>query len=140
MEYKEACSEVYFILEHLNNEDKKKIPGSVINFFKENQDMLYKAELDPSKELKEQEIKDETKAFLQILNAQYFSTGEEKIKFIEEVNAPVNKTENQMFENNINEVKQNENIERKNTSVTVYKESKFKALLNKILKIFKIKK
>ena len=68
MEFAEACCEVDFILTNLNPEDKKKIPKTVIKFFKENKSLFYKVNLTTTKPLANQELKDETKAFLQILN------------------------------------------------------------------------
>lgn len=73
MEFEQACSEMNYILEHLNPVDKKKIPEAVINFFKENKSIFYKPELDVTKKLSEQNLKDETKAFIEILDKKYFN-------------------------------------------------------------------
>lgn len=73
MEFEEACSEMDYILEHMNPIDKLKIPKNIIQFFKENKSITYKVELDVTKNLKEQELKDETKVFIQLLNAKFFA-------------------------------------------------------------------
>lgn len=72
MEFEEACSEMYYILEHMNPDDRNKIPESTIHFFRDNRSMFYKVDFDVTKELSEQDLKDETKAFIQIINEKYF--------------------------------------------------------------------
>ena len=81
MKFDEACCEVDFILEHLKPSDKEKIPKSVFDFFKENKSIFYKVNLTTEKLLKEQKLKDETKAFLQIINYKYFADEKQKESF-----------------------------------------------------------
>lgn len=81
MEFEEACSEIYYILEHMNPRDKAKVPDSTIQFFKNNKSVLYKVKLDVTKPLDKQELKYETKAFIEILNAKYFLNETEKNNF-----------------------------------------------------------
>lgn len=78
MGFEEACSEVSYILEHMDPNDIKKIPQNVREFFKENKSPVYKVRLDVSKELEEQNLRDETKAFIQIINAKYLAGESEK--------------------------------------------------------------
>lgn len=85
MEFAEACSEIDFILTNLNPEDRKKIPESAIKFFKENKSLFYKVNLTTDKPLSEQDLKDETKAFLQILNEKYFSKQKQGENATEEI-------------------------------------------------------
>ena len=75
MEFEEACSEMNYILEHMNPVDKNRIPQSVIEFFKTNRSYVYRVKLTKSKPLKEQKLKDETKAFIQIIYEKYLSDG-----------------------------------------------------------------
>lgn len=133
MEFSEACCEVDFILANLNPEDKKKIPNTVINFFKENKSLFYNVSLTVDKPLAEQNLKDETKAFLQILNYKYFSNEVQKEKF--EKSFKENVTVNEMFsENNFSNVQEekNEVIE-----LTIYKENKILSIFKKILNFFR---
>ena len=58
MEFEEACSEMDYIFEHMNPIDKDKIPEKVRKFFKDNKSIFYKVNLDPSKNLEEQELKE----------------------------------------------------------------------------------
>ena len=81
MEFAEACSEVDFILENLQPSDKEKIPQFVFEFFKNNKSLFYKVNLTTDKSLAEQDLKNETKAFLQIINYKYFSNKEQQKEF-----------------------------------------------------------
>lgn len=126
MKFEEACSEIDYILEHMNPVDLEKIPEEVRQFFKDSKSILYKVKLDETKNLYEQELKEETKAFIKILNAKYFNE-EEK----EELN---------------NILRQKEEIEDKEvnnitttTEMIVYKKNIFAKLRNFVLKIFKRK-
>lgn len=129
MEFEEACSEIYYILEHMNPADKLRIPEALIQFFKDNKSILYKVKLDVTKSLAEQELKDETKAFIQILNAKYFASEEEK----------------QEFNSYLQKESSEENLELpKNTEITVVNKNNFlfnwiKNLVRKI-KYLKYKK
>lgn len=122
MEFEEACCEVDFILTNLNPEDKKKIPETVIKFFKENKSVFYKVNLTVTKPLANQELKDETKAFLQILNYKYFANQKQKEEF------------KKIFV-------ENENVSsseiKENLKLIIYKESKIKIFINKIISFFR---
>lgn len=123
MDFEIACSEIDYILNNMNPTDLSKIPQDVIKFFKDNKSVLYKVKLDVTKNLCEQELKDETKAIIKILNAKYFGGKEEKQKIndiikIEEIEEKLN-TKNEMI---------------------IYKENKLTKIINKILKFFKITK
>lgn len=139
MEFEEACCEVDFILEHLDPIDKKKIPEKVIEFFKNNKDLFYKVNLSVDKPLAEQELKDETKAFLQILNYRYFANEAQKDEF----NKIINEEEVEIFEEDINKNefvnKQESNEKSVNTEMVVYKENKIKSFFKKILSFFRSK-
>lgn len=140
MEFSEACCEVDFILDNLNPEDNKKIPQATIKFFKENKSLFYKVNLTTSKPLAEQSIKDETKAFLQILNYKYFSNPKQKEEFAEIFKENENvdkmfweeKTSNKSNENSI----QTENNDDQSVELVVYKENKLKVFIKKIIDFF----
>lgn len=123
MEFEQACSEMDYILQHMHPKDLNKIPEDVINFFKENKSILYRVQLDETKNLYEQELKDETKAFIKILLAKYFGGEKEK----QELNNILN------LEEKIEETKEVV------TDMVVYKENIFSKIINKILKWIKIK-
>lgn len=122
MKFAEACCEVDFILTNLNPKDKKKIPEAVIKFFKENKSLFYKVNLTTTKPLVDQELKDETKAFLQILNYKYFANQKQKEEFKKTF------VENESVSSS--EIKEN-------LKLIIYKESKIKIFINKIISFFR---
>lgn len=126
MKFDEACCEVDFILEHLQPSDKEKIPKSVFDFFKENKSIFYKVNLTTEKLLKEQKLKDETKAFLQIINYKYFADEKQKESF-EKMLESNNETKEEVKE----ELTQPEAKE-----IVVYKENKLVKILRKIRDFF----
>ena len=82
MEFEKACSEVDFILDNLEEKYKSQIPKDMINFFKFNKDIFYQVNIDMSKSFNEQNLLEETKAFLYMLKEDYFSMEEEQTETI----------------------------------------------------------
>ena len=80
--YKNAYTEVYAILEQLDEEEYNQIPSEVITAIRENRNTEYEFELDEELELKEQELLPETKAILFNIFRDYLSTPEQKEKII----------------------------------------------------------
>ena len=80
--YKDAYTEVYEILEQLDEEEYNKIPSNVITAIRENRNTEYEFEVDEELELKEQELLPETKAILFNIFRDYLSTPEQKEKII----------------------------------------------------------
>lgn len=122
MEFQEACSEIDYIFEHMNSTDKNKIPQKVRNFFKSNKSIFYKVNLDPSKNLEDQELKEETKAFITIINYKYLLGENAKEEF--------------------NEILKNDTLEeianqKEEVSMIVYKENRIIAFFKKLLKNIK---
>lgn len=123
MNFSEACSEIDYILEHLHPNDKKKIPKAVFDFFKANKSIFYKVSLTTSLPLANQDLKDETRAFLQILNYKYFADENQKKQFKDIFKEKV--TLNTKEENNAN------------MELAIYKENKIAKWFKNILKLFK---
>lgn len=136
MEFSEACCEVDFILANLNPEDKKKIPKSVFEFFKENKSLFYNVNLTTEKPLKEQDLKDETKAFLQIINYKYFSNKEQKEQFKEIFKEDEDITDMFSKDTIIQDFNEEKFSSEENKELTVYKENKLLIFIKKILNIF----
>lgn len=122
MEFQEACSEMDYIFENMNPIDKNKIPEKVIKFFKDNKSIFYEVNLDPSKNLEEQELKEETKAFITIINYKYLLGENAKEEF------------NEILENDTLEEIENQKEE---VSMIVYKENRIIAFFKKLLKNIK---
>lgn len=142
-ERKNAYTEVYTILQELNEEEYEKIPDIVIKTIKENRNEQYDYEIDDELELKEQSMLPRTKAILFILFRDYLATQEQKQKIIKMQNEErqKNETEKQKIYNiNMFENKQDTKIEeessKQNIELIEYKENIFTSILSKIKKLF----
>ena len=99
-----AYTEVYTILQELNEEEYKKIPPEVVEAIKENRNKEYEYELDDELELKEQPMLPETKAILFNIFRDYLATPEQKAKIIRMQNEARQKNElkkQQMYNTNV---------------------------------------
>lgn len=139
---KNAYTEVYTILQELNEEEYNKIPPEIIEAIRANRNEEYEYELDDELELKEHQMLPETKAILFNLFRDYFATPEQKKKIITMQNEERQKNEikkqaqynTYVFER---EYKENSSqIERENVQLKEYRENIFKKILNKIIKFF----
>ena len=119
---KNVYTEVYTILQNLNEEEYKKIPPEVIRAIETNRNEEYKYELEDNLELKEQTMLPETKAILFNLFRDYLSTPEQKNKIIQMQKKERQKSElrkkqlynTKIFDNRtIEKTKKNEIIEYK---------------------------
>ena len=140
-----AYTEVYTILQDLNEEEYNKIPPEVIETIEANRNEDYEYELDDEIEIKDQPMLPETKAILFNLFRDYLATPEQKAKIIRMQNEERQKNElkkQQMYNTDVfaNKIKKNQ-ISNNNETMQIveYKESIFKRILNKI-KSFFIKK
>ena len=139
---KNAYTEVYTILEDLNEEEYNKIPPEVIEAIKENRNEEYIYNLDENLELKNQQILPETKAILFNIFRDYLSTPEQKEKIISMQNEERRKNElkkqqqynNDVFANKTKEIIKKE--EKEPVELIEYKENIFKQILNKIKNFF----
>ena len=143
-----AYTEVYTILQELNEEEFEKIPPEVIMTIEKNRNEDYKYELDDELELKNQPMLPETKAILFNLFRDYLATPEQKAKIIMMQNEARQKNElkkqemynvdvfaNKQKENMIDKQSkslQKEKVPSKTMQMVEYKESLFKRILNKI--------
>ena len=150
-----AYTEVYTILQELNEEEFEKIPPEVIMTIEKNRNEDYKYELDDELELKNQPMLPETKAILFNLFRDYLATPEQKAKIIMMQNEARQKNElkkqemynvdvfaNKQKENMIDKQSkslQKEKVPSKTMQMVEYKESLFKRILNKIKSFFGLK-
>ena len=139
---KNAYTEVYTILQELNEEEYNKIPPKVIETIEANRNEEYEYELDDELELKDQPMLPETKAILFNLFRDYLATPEQKAKIIRMQNEARQKNElkkqqmynTDVFANRRKEDKVQTNSEK--TQIVKYKENIFKRILNKIKRFF----
>ena len=73
----QAFSETYDVINHMSKEMQEKIPKSFINLIKENRDLDYKVNIDYSKDIKEQLLK-ETKIILSLVYRDYLCSSEKR--------------------------------------------------------------
>ena len=139
---KNAYTEVYTILQELNEEEYNKIPPEVIKTIEANRNEEYEYELDDELELKEQLMLPETKAILFNLFRDYLATPEQKAKIIRMQNEARQKNElkkQQMYNTDVFANIQKEDTVQLNsekTQIVKYKENIFKRILNKIKRFF----
>ena len=139
---KNAYTEVYTILQELNEEEYNKIPPEVIETIEANRNEEYEYELDDELELKKQPILPETKAILFNLFRDYLATPEQKAKIIRMQNEARQKNElkkQQMYNIDVFVNGQKEDTVQQNSEkkqIVKYKENIFKKILNKIKRFF----
>lgn len=90
---KNAYTEVFEILQDLDEEEFNKIPSDVIKAIEENRNLDYDFELDGNLELKNQTLLPQTKAILFNLFRDYLATPEQKEKIIKMQNEEREKIE-----------------------------------------------
>lgn len=136
MEFEEACCEVEFILKNLQPSDKEKIPNSVYEFLKNNKSLFYKTNISTELPLEEQKLKDETKAFLQIIYYKYFADDKQKEEFkkIIETN-----DDNIFYKNNISNNTAKDYEISSSKEMVVYRENKIIKFLKSIFRFKKHK-
>ena len=84
MEYTKCLVELDEILEHLNDEELKKIPYEIRNSIKDNKDKQYHWTYDKTKKLNEQKMDRMTIAMLSYLNMEYLLNKRQK-EFMEKL-------------------------------------------------------
>ena len=139
---KNAYTEVYTILQELNEEEYNKIPPEVVEAIKVNRNLEYEYELDDELELKEQTMLPETKAILFNLFRDCLATPEQKVKIIRMQNEERQKNElkkQQKYNTDVFANRQKKDTvqpKSETTQIVKYKENIFKRILNKIKKFF----
>lgn len=139
---KNAYTEVYTILQDLNEEEYNKIPPEIIEAIRMNKNEEYEYELDENLELKDHQMLPETKAILFNLFRDYLATPEQKEKIIRMQNEERQKNElkkQKRYNADIFANRQKEDIKQQNneaTQIMRYKENIFKKILNRIKKFW----
>lgn len=139
-----AYTEVYTILQSLEEDDFRMIPSEVVNAIKFNRNLEYKFELDKNLPLKYQSLLPETKAILFNLFRDYLSTPEQKEKILkmqsdERRKLELKKQENSRCENLFTKSKEIDSVNNEsNTFLIEFKnESIFEKIFKKIRGFFK---
>lgn len=137
-ERKEAYVEVLEILKHMNKKYAEKVPKKLVEFFKDNSSADYEFILDVP--IEEKKLKKETLNLLAMLNLNYWCEDEEhkkqlltkyhqnEIKLQEELLEKYNY--DNLFKIKKVQIKSNREVENETVSLTEYKESFFRKIIN----------
>lgn len=149
--YKKALSEVNIILAHTEKEVKDKIPEYFIQYIKENMDKNHRIKIQNNKELLEQNIMLETKQIIALMYRDYICTKDEREKLIrqeKEKYKRIEKEKQEKYKINFKKIAQRKTQKniidkvktKEKSSLIERKEEKwYNNIIDKILKIFKIK-
>ena len=133
--YKDAYTEVYEILEQLDEEEYNKIPSNVITAIRENRNTEYEFEVD-------EELLPETKAILFNIFRDYLSTPEQKEKIIKmqaEERLKNEQKKAKQYNSDLFANKQKvQSVEREHIELIEYKENILKRIFNKIRQFFHV--
>ena len=149
--YKKALSEVNIILAHTEKEVKDKIPEYFIQYIKENMDKNHRIKIQNNKELLEQNIMLETKQIIALMYRDYICTKDEREKLIrleKEKYKRIEKEKQEKYKIDFKKIAQRKTQKniidkvktKEKSSLIERKEEKwYNNIIDKILKIFKIK-
>ena len=150
-EYKMALSEVNQILSHTEEEIISKIPQKFKQFIENNMDKTHQIQIEENASLTEQNIMQETKQILALIYRDYICTQKEREELLKQEHEERKRIEKEQQEKyNIDFEKIKENRQQKNivekleskeetALVEIAEERWYKKIINKILKIFRIK-
>lgn len=140
--YRNGLAEVDMILNYADEESLSKIPESLKQFIKENKSD-YITNINPEKDLKDQDLLYETKVILSVLYRDYWTSSEERRKLLEYEKAELTNIENRKNEKyNYNNLFKNKNNEIgtnvKEIKSLVVKQNLIKKILNKMRGFFRL--
>lgn len=143
----QAFSETYDVINHMSKEMQEKIPKSFINLIKENRDLDYKVNIDYSKDIKEQLLK-ETKIILSLVYRDYLCSSEKREELlaldIEEIRRE-EKSSQEKYQidydsrkkEKLQDVEELKNKEQETLPIKVEKDKLYIKIINFIKKILK---
>lgn len=142
---KQIYSEVYSILNLLGKSYIDRLPNKLYEMIKEQRDINYTPSYNLDLKFDKQNIKRETLSMIALFHLNYWcDTQEEKDKLQKLFNKNEQKYQTYIKENyDVNNafkrrnLENEENIQKSDSNITVYKESIFKILINKFKSIFK---
>lgn len=149
---KQAFSEVYDIIEHMEEKIKEKIPKRFINFIKENMDLNYKIKVDYSESLGNQNLLHETKVLLSLIYRDYICDEKNKERLMQLDDEEIKRQEGilrEKYKIDFDKIKEQRETKVYNSkedkmeekSLVMIKEEKwYKKIIKKILELFTRKK
>lgn len=152
---KQAYSEIDAFINLLPEEEKRKIPKDMQEFFKTQKDKEYKKEIYINIPIEKQNLKEETLALIALLYIKYICENEEEKRNLEEIYAENERKYREEIKNKYSAEKvmqkRNEDlasecdqslqnsINNKSKALIEYKEPILKRIINKIKSLFKRK-
>ena len=146
--YSKAYTEVIESIKHFSEDEYKKIPKDIIDFFEKNKDKDYKFIINPNADLAEQNISQNANAILVSLFRDYFATDNQKeiLKNLLQQNQEKVESEkylkynpDNLFENHKKEFIEEIQPTANEVSMVKYNESILERFINKIKRIFHLK-
>lgn len=140
--YKNGLAEVDMILNYADEESLNKIPESLKKFIRENKSD-YTAQIDPEKDLKDQNLLYETKVILAVLYRDFWATENERKYLHQKEKEELIKLEKIKQEKySYTNLFQNKNtlnqINLENRKSLIVKENMLRRILNKIKRFFRL--
>ncbi|MBO4293204.1 MAG: hypothetical protein J5881_02300 [Clostridia bacterium] len=141
--YTDAFTQVYVILNELDDNAYDKIPPEVVDAIRKNRNKEYKFEVDKSIDLKDNDLLPEARALLFKIYRDYLATPEQRVKIIKMQNEERRKSELRKQQQYNKEVFENKKLESEpqtnqpKTQLVLYKENVFKKICKKLKGIFK---
>ena len=146
---KEIYSEVYQVLNLLENDYLNKLPDSLINMLREKRDVNYNPQYTADIPLNEQNIKKETIFIIVLLYLNYWCKDEKEVLEVKKIlkeNEDKYQVEfrekynpDNIFKNNIRETKEITQNVINETTMILYKESVFIKIINRLKNFFHLK-
>ena len=140
-----ACCETIEIINHMEDNLRRKIPSKIIDFLKRNQLKEYNVNIDFSKNILEQNILSETQGIISIIYRDYIATPEKRTKLLEwdkqeKLRAEIEKREKYNPDNIFQSYNKKNNISQNvitnKVGIREYKKQIFKKIINIIKKFF----
>ncbi len=144
--YANAYTEVYEILNCLDEEEYSKIPEELLEVFEENRNLDYEYEVNEEQDLLKQPMLKETKAILLNIFRDYLATPEQKQKIKQWLQADrlyIERQKQEKYNSNVFKNKtRDEKIDNEESNtvlpVEIKKQSIFQKIINGLKRIFKI--
>lgn len=141
--YTDAFTQVYVILNELDDEDYAKIPPEVVDAIRKNRNKEYEFEIDESVDLKDNNLLPEARALLFKIYRDYLATEKQRKKILNMQNEERAKKElkkKQQYNSDVFANKKQESelkATQQTTDIVSYKENIFKRIWDKLRGVFK---
>lgn len=141
--YTDAFTQVYVILNELDDEDYDKIPPEVVDAIRKNRNKEYEFEIDESVDLKDNKLLPEARALLFKIYRDYLASEGQRKKILKMQNEERAKKElkkQQQYNSDVFAIKKQESelkATQQTTDLVSYKENIFKRIWDKLRGVFK---